>query len=142
MQYYFTLLLIGILWLANFVSTAQGAVNPELDTIRWEYRKIENRVRSEMVSLGGHFISYAGETFVWTQDGVDRKYTFRTKAVTGNWTNASRIGQLVYSVTCNGEDGTLRLIRTPRAIIVELDFLKPNKRTPHLYLLVNSIQKM
>ena len=142
MRNHTTIALTGILLLAGLASSAQELVNPRLDTVRWEYRSIENRVRSEMVSLRGHFISYAGNSFLWIQDGVDRKYTFYTKSVTGNWTNAGRAGELVYRVTCNGEDGTLRLIRTRRAIIVELDFLLPNKRTPHLYLLVNSIQKI
>ena len=137
-----TIAVTGILWLASLSSTAQEVVNPKIDTVRWDYRRIENRVRSEMVSIGGHFISNAGNNFVWIQDGVDRKYTFYTKSVTGNWTNTGGIGELVYRVTCNGEEGTLRLIRTSRAIIVELDFLQPNKRTPHLYLLVNSIQKI
>ncbi len=142
MRNHMTIAVTGIIWLASLSSTAQEVVNPRIDTVKWEYRRIENRVRGEMVSLGGHFISNAGKNFIWIQNGVDRKYTFYTKSVTGNWTNAGRTGELVYHVTCNGEDGTLRLFRTSRAIIVELDFLQPNKRTPHLYLLVNSIQKI
>lgn len=140
MRNFITITLSSILLLAGFASSAQKVVNPRLDTVRWDYRQIENRVRSEMVTLGGHFISYAGKSFLWVQNGVDREYIFHTKSVKGDWTNAGRIGELVYRVTCNGEEGTLRLIRTPRAIIVELDFKQPNKRTPHLYLLVNSIQ--
>lgn len=139
--------IITIFWLSllsavPLMSASAQIHDPKSDTLKWVYGKVENRVRSETVNQGGHFVSYGGKSFQWIQNGVDREYTFHTKAVEGNWNDAGKIGQLIYTVTCNGEEGTLRLIRTSRAIIVELDFLKPNKRTPHLYLLVNSIQKI
>ena len=64
--------------------------------------ELRTGVKSEMVNLGGHFISYAGESFLWVQNGVDRKYTFKTKTVSGDWNDANKNGELVYSVTCNG----------------------------------------
>lgn len=116
--------------------------NPASDTLKWVYGKVENKVRSETVNQGGHFISFGGKSFLWVQNGVDREYTFHTKSVEGDWTDGRKVGEIIYRVTCNGEEGNLRLVRTSRAIIVELDFLKPDKRTPHLYLLINSIEKI
>ena len=116
-------------------------LSPKDDTVKWVYKKIENRVRSETVPQGGHFISYGGNGFLWVQDGVDRQYHFKTNSLKGDWRDSRKVGEMIYSVTCNGEEGTLRLIRRGRNFLVELDFLKANKRTPHLMLLVTSITK-
>jgi hypothetical protein len=142
MQNFITTTLAGILLLACPSLLAQQTLNPKADTVRWDYRKIENRVRSETVTLGGHFISYGGKSFLWVQDGVDRQYVFQTKSLKGDWNDSRRAGELVYRVTCNGEEGTLKLIRRGATFLVELDFLQPGKRTPHLLLLITSINKV
>ena len=142
MQNFITTTLAGIFLLACQSLLAQNFLNPKLDTVRWDYRKIENRVRSETVTLGGHFISYGGNSFLWIQDGVDRQYVFQTKSFKGDWNDSRRAGELVYRVTCNGEEGTLKLIRRGSIFLVELDFFQPNKRTPHLLLLITSINKV
>lgn len=116
-------------------------LSPKDDTVKWVYKNIENRVRSETVPQGGHFISYGGKSFLWVQDGVDRQYHFKTNSLKGDWRDSRKVGEMIYSVTCNGEEGTLRLIRRGRNFLVELDFLSANKRTPHLMLLVTSITK-
>lgn len=130
------------LLLANFASHSQGVLNPKSDTVKWTYRQVENRVKSETVSVSGHFLSYGGKNFLWVQDEVDRQYAFKSRSVSGNWTNASRAGEMIYRVTCNGEEGTLKLVRNGTKIFVELNFLQPNKSTPHLLLLITSISKV
>lgn len=136
------LCLLSLLYAIAFVPASAQIQNPASDTLKWVYGKVENKVRSETVNQGGYFISYGGKSFLWVQNGVDREYTFHTTSIGGTWTDGRKVGEIIYRVTCNGEDGTLRLVRTSRAIIVELDFLKPDKRTPHLYLLINSIERI
>jgi len=138
----YTIAIVGILLLANYASSAQQLLNPRRDTVRWEYGIVENRVKSETVPHAGHFISYGDNSFLWVQNGVDRKYLFKTRSLKGDWNDAKKNGQLVYRVTCNGEEGTLKLVRTRQRLIVELDFLQPSKTTPHLVLLITSIQKI
>ena len=142
MQNIITTVLACTLLLAYQQMLAQQILNPTLDTARWDYKQIENKVKSETVTLGGHFISYGGQKFLWVQDGVDRQYVFKTKSVTGDWRDSRRSGELVYRVTCNGEEGTLRLVRKATNLMVELDFVHPNKTTPHLVLLITSINKI
>jgi hypothetical protein len=121
---------------------AQQMLSPKEDTVRWDYKRIENRVQSETVTLGGHFISYGGKSFLWVQDGVDRQYRFKTNSLKGDWRDSRKAGEMIYRVTCNGEEGTLKLIRRGRNFLVELDFLQANKKTPHLILLITSINKV
>ena len=142
MQNFITRALVSFLMLACHTSFAQHILNPIRDTVQWDYRQIENRVRSETVTLGGHFISYAGKSFLWVQNGVDRHYIFKTKSLRGDWTDARSSGELTYRVTCNGEEGTLKLFRKGQKLFVEFDFLQPNKKTPHLLLLITSITKI
>lgn len=137
-----TILLIAICSMVSKVSTAQDTIDPRGDTIQWNYANVENRVKSELVNQGGYFINYGGESFLWVQNGVDREYVFKTKSVQGDWQDAKQNGELVYRVICNGEEGTLKLVRTRTQIFVELDFVQPNKTTPHLILLVTSINKI
>jgi hypothetical protein len=142
MQNIITSVLACTLLLASQQMLAQQILNPRFDTARWEYKQIENRVKSETVTLRGHFISYGGQTFLWVQEGVDRQYVFKTKSVTGDWRDSRRSGELNYRVTCNGEEGTLRLVRKSANLMVELDFVQPNKSTPHLVLIITSINKI
>jgi hypothetical protein len=137
-----TTLLIATCSMVSTVSTAQGTIDPRGDTIQWNYANVENRVKSELVNQGGYFINYGGQSFLWVQNGVDRKYVFKTQSVQGDWRDANKNGELVYRVNCNGEEGTLKLVRTRTQIFVELDFVQPNKTTPHLILLVTSINKI
>jgi hypothetical protein len=142
MQNFITKVLVSMILLASPALHAQQLLSPKEDTVRWDYKRIENRVRSETVAQGGYFISYGGKSFLWVQDGVDRQYHFKTKSLQGDWRDSRKIGEMVYRVSCNGEEGTLRLIRQGRNFFVELNFLNANKRTPHLMLLVTSINKV
>lgn len=142
MQNIITTVLASMILLASPTLRAQQILSPKDDTVRWDYKKIENRVRSETVAQAGYFISYGGKTFLWVQDGVDRQYHFKTNSLQGDWRDSRKIGEMVYQVTCNGEEGTLKLIRQGRNLFVELNFLHANKRTPHLMLLITSINKV
>jgi len=134
---------IILLLVSTLILHAQEqAINPEVDTIKWEYTNISNRVRSERVNISGHFITYAGRGFIWIQDGVDRTYSFDVKSREGRWPNADEDGELVYVATCRDAEGTIRISRRRRQLIVELDFVRPDKTTPHLVLNVNSYAKM
>jgi hypothetical protein len=118
------------------------AQDPRGDTIQWNYSNVQNRVKSELVNQAGYFINYGGEQFLWVQNGVDRQYSFKTISAQGDWRDAKKNGELIYRVICNGEEGTLKLVRTRTQIFVELDFVKANKTTPHLILQVTSIEKI
>jgi hypothetical protein len=142
MQNIISTMLVSMFLLACPTLLAQQMLNPKEDTVRWEYKRIENRVQSEIVALSGHFISYGGKSFLWVQDGVDRQYHFKTNSLTGDWRDSRKAGEMIYRVTCNGEEGTLKLIRRGRNFLVELDFLQANKKTPHLILLITSITKV
>jgi hypothetical protein len=142
MQNIISTMLVSMFLLACPTLLAQQMLNPKEDTVRWEYKRIENRVQSEIVALSGHFISYGGKSFLWIQDGVDRQYHFKTNSLTGDWRDSRKAGEMIYRVTCNGEEGTLKLIRRGRNFLVELDFLQANKKTPHLILLITSITKV
>ncbi len=123
-------------------SYGQSSTNPETDTIKWEYKKIENRVQKETVSLSGTIISYGGTSFKWHQNNVDREYVFEVKSVKGNWKDASKDGELVYTAVCNEIEGTIHISRRKKLVTIVLDFVKPDKRTPHLVLDINSITKI
>lgn len=116
--------------------------NPETDTIQWHYGDIQNVVRSEKVNISGHFISYGGKYLVWVQDGIDRKYHFEVSDVEGKWTDASQDGGLLYRATCLEVDGIIRISRQRKTLKIELDFVKPDKRTPHLSFDVDTYTKM
>lgn len=142
MQNIISTMLVSMFLLACPMLLAQQMLSPKEDTVRWEYKRIENRVQSETVTLGGHFISYGGKSFLWVQDGVDRQYHFKTNSLKGDWRDSRKAGEMIYRVTCNGEEGTLKLIRRGRNFLVELDFLQANKKTPHLILLITAINKV
>ena len=142
MQNLITTVLVNMVLLASPSLHAQQVLSPKDDTVRWDYKKIENRVRSETVAQGGYFISYGGKSFLWVQDGVDRQYHFETNSLQGDWRDSRKAGEMAYRVSCNGEEGTLRLIRQGRNFFVELNFRNAIKRTPHLMLLITSINKV
>ena len=142
MQNLIITMLVGMILLTTSQLRAQQVLSPKDDTVRWDYKQIENRVRSETVAQGGYFISYGGKSFLWVQDGVDRQYHFKTNSLKGDWNDSRKTGEMVYQVTCNGEVGTLKLIRRGRIFLVELNFLQANKKTPHLMLLVTAINKV
>ena len=138
----FIIKVVSMLVLTSSAAHAQQILSPKDDTVRWYYKQIENRVRSETVAQGGYFVSYGGKSFLWVQDGVERQYHFKTNSLQGDWRDSRKVGEMIYRVTCNGEKGTLRLIRRGRNFLVELNFLQANKRTPHLMLLITSINKI
>jgi len=142
MKKYLSMRLVVILVLAPIVTAAQKTANPETDTIKWEYVDIQNQVRSEKLNISGQFISYAGGGFKWIQTGVDREYYFEVRSVEGKWTDADQDGELVYRAACKDIDGTIRISRQRRSITVVLDFIQPDKQTPHLILNVDSYTKM
>lgn len=123
---------------------AQREVNPNpgADTIQWHYGDIRNVVRSEKVNISGHFTSYGNKKLVWVQDGIDRTYNFDVTGVEGDWTDAGQDGELVYRATCLEVDGTIRISRRRKTLKIELDFVKPDKRTPRLDFDVNGYTKM
>ena len=130
------------LWLASAESYGQKAVNPEADTVKWEYADIRNQVRNEKVDIGGHFISYGGSAFKWIQTGVDREYFFHVRSVEGKWSDADQDGELTYRAACKDIEGTIRISRQRRKLTIVLDFIQPEKQTPHLVLNVGSYTKM
>jgi len=136
--------LTTLLCLAPVLAQAQREVspNPEADTIQWHYGDIQNIVLSEKINISGHFISYGSQSLVWFQDGIDRTYRFDVTGVDGKWTDAGRDGGLVYRATCLEVDGTIRISRRRKALRIELDFVKPDKRTPHLSFDVDTYSKM
>ena len=142
MQNLILTMLVGMTLLTSSQLHAQLLLSPKDDTVRWDYKQIENRVRSETVAQGGYFVSYGGKNFLWVQEGVDRQYHFKTNSLKGDWRDSRKTGEMVYQVTCNGEAGTLKLIRRGQKFFVELNFLQVNKRTPHLMLLVTAINKV
>ncbi len=137
-------LLISLLCIVPVLTQAQRETtpNPATDTIQWHYGDIQNVVRSEKVNISGHFISYGGKELVWVQDGVDRTYKFEVSRIEGEWTDAGKDGGLVYQATCLEVDGTIRISRRRKNLKIELDFVKPDKRTPHLTFEVDTYTKL
>jgi hypothetical protein len=117
-------------------------VNPAIDTVEWIYSKIENKVLNENVSIGGKFISYGGRSFKWIQNGVDREYTFVNKSTTGDWFDSSQDGEFTYRSSCKDINGTIRIFRDKRKVFIVLDFLQPEKRTPHFVFEITSYSKL
>jgi hypothetical protein len=136
-----TTILLSLL-LNTSASYAQEAINPEMDTIKWHYGDIRNELRSENINISGHFISYSNKGFLWVQDGIDRTYKFDVKSVEGTWTDAGEKGELIYWASCGGEQGSIRLSRVRGELKIELDFVQPDKYTPHLVLTVDSYIKL
>lgn len=134
--------LLTIFLIVIFASSKAQTVNPAQDTVEWEYSKIENKVLSENVTMGGKFISYGSNSFRWIQNGVDREYTFENKSMKGDWVDATKEGELVYRSSCKDIDGTIRLFREKRKVFIVLDFVQPDKRTPHFVFEINSYAKL
>ena len=121
---------------------AQKTVSPESDTIKWSYGRIDNRIRSESLSITGHLISYGGKGFLWVQNGSDHDYRFDVKGVKGSWSNADNRGELVYQAECEGIDGTITISGQGKNIVIQLDFRKPDKLTPNIDLKITSYNKL
>ena len=127
---------------ATLIPTHAQKVNPAMDTVEWFYSKIENKVRNESVSISGKFISYGGKSFKWIQNGVDREYTFDNKSTMGDWFDSSQEGEFTYRSSCKDINGTIRIYRDKRKVFIVLDFVQPEKRTPHLVFEITSYAKL
>lgn len=139
----FTTISLGVIVsLISIQAEGQKVINPETDTIKWEYTRLENMVKREKINLSGYFISYSDKSFLWIQTGVDRKYSFDVKSVKGDWADVTGKGELIYHVTCNGEEGTLKMHREQGELKIILDFIQPDKRTPYLVLQIDGYTKI
>lgn len=141
MKKFIQYLISSIILLGSLVVNGQD-INPETDTVRWDYGKVENKVRSETLSISGHFISYGSKSFLWVQNGMDHKYAFEIKGVKGSWSDITQTGELVYQAVCEGIDGTIRIYRQRRDVIIQLDFAKPDTLSPNIDLQVSSYSKI
>jgi hypothetical protein len=122
------------------LSNAQ-VINPEKDTVKWEYGKVQNNLRSESVTISGHFITYGNNGLLWVQNGMDHKYAFEVKSVKGSWCDVSENGELVYGAICEGLEGTVPLYRQRKDVIIQIDFAQPDKLSPNIDLQINSFSK-
>jgi hypothetical protein len=135
-------ILLAMLASATYTNLQAQKLNPATDTVEWVYTRIENKVLNENVALGGKFVSYGGKSFKWIQNGVDREYTFENKSTTGDWFDSSLDGQFIYRSSCKDIDGTIRIYRDRRKVFIVLDFVQPDKRTPHLVFEITSYSKL
>jgi hypothetical protein len=135
-------ILVAILSLAAWAPSRAQTVNPGTDTVEWIYSRIENKVLSENVPISGKFISYGGRSFKWIQNGVDREYTFENRSRNGDWFDASEDGESRYRSVCKDIEGTIRIYRDKRKVFIVLDFVQPEKRTPHLVFEITSYSKL
>jgi hypothetical protein len=123
------------------ITKGQRSFNPMSDTIRWEYSMVENLVNNESVKISGWFVSYGEKKFEWIQDDGAKVYTFYANSKSGTWTSISDDGDVTYYVTFEEVDGTIKLYRKDRKLKIELDFVQPDKQTPHVILIVDSNKK-
>lgn len=141
MQRYKLLFLLAAITM-SYHGYAQKAISPQTDTIRWNYGRIDNKIRSESLSITGHFISYGSKGFLWVQNGSDHDYRFEVKGVKGTWPDVDDRGELVYDAECEGIDGTIRIYGQGKSIVIQLDFRKADKLTPNIDLKVTSYSKL
>ncbi|MEJ1239601.1 hypothetical protein WBG78_15800 [Chryseolinea sp. T2] len=134
---------IAAFCLFNFLTASLRAqsADPKSDTVEWRYSRIENKVTNETVVLSGKFISYGGDKLKWVQNGLDREYVFVNNSASGAWSDLRNNGEIVYRSTCDRVDGTVTLSRTKKGLIIELDFVKPDKNTPHFVFPIDSFSK-
>lgn len=137
-----SLVIINVFVLCTLRTQAQKLINPESDTIKWSYGRIDNKIRSEALSISGHFISYGGKAFIWSQNGSNHDYFFDVRGAKGSWSDVENSGELVYDAICEGIDGTIRIYGRGRNVVIQLDFRKPDKLTPNIDLRINSYSKL
>jgi hypothetical protein len=127
---------------AGSVSEAKVVINPQVDTIQWTYGRIENKTRAEKITLSGYFISYGLKGMVWVQTGMERKYSFDIKTAKGDWLNTDETGELLFEATCEGLNGTIRIVKEKKEITILLDFSQPDILSPNVAIEVNSFSKI
>ena len=133
-----------VIWLCLFGlgGSAQSIMNPTVDTIRWEYGDVKNERRGANIKLSGSLISYGSRGFLWIQNGVDYRYSFKILSQQGGWQDANRSGEITYRAVCEGIEGTVRIYKTRTGTNIHLDFKQGGQLTPDITLKIFSIKKM
>jgi len=117
-------------------------IDPQADTVKWQYEKIDNINTDKTLTSGGYLVSYGSQRLIWNQDGIDKAYVFDIISVQGEWHDTSRNGELLYQAVCDGIEGTVRIFKSGSKRGIEMNFVKPGKETPHVVLQINSHQKI
>lgn len=116
-------------------------INPQSDTIRWEYNGMTNLRNQELISLDGYFISTSG-TLQWIQHGVDSEYTLTVISSEGSWTDTSTEGTITHTVTCQDVTGTVTISGSAEGLKIRMDFRNGDALTPYLEIPVTSHSKL
>lgn len=102
-------------------STVAWSQNPLSDPLRWSLGQGTDLRTSQTFSYSGT-LTTSSQAVQWAQTSTSS--SFSVSSVTGNWTDISQNGQLVFGITEDGASGLLTVERNSNGLFVTMEFPK------------------
>ncbi len=129
------LLTIALTSWAAIMVTAQNILT---EPITWNVDQLNDISRNVSVPYHCKFATNGNQTIIWSQKNNTYVTELSVQSTSGSWANVSEPGQITYTVSLNGQMGTLVFERNAQGMQITLDFANANgPRLNHRYSVIS-----
>ncbi|MCA4900433.1 MAG: hypothetical protein ING88_16780 [Cytophagales bacterium] len=129
------LLTIALTSWAAIMVTAQNILT---EPITWNVDQLNDISRNVSVPYHCKFATNGNQTIIWSQKNNTYVTELSVQSTSGSWANVSEPGQITYTVSLNGQMGTLVFERNAQGMHITLDFANANgPRLNHRYSVIS-----
>ena len=103
-----------------FFAMALYAQDVTSSNLSWSVTQLDNLSTAKSLTYACVFETHRTKDISWKQNG-GYTMSFDIKKVDGSWPDVNTTGQLAYTISAEGETGTLTFERTPEGIFIKLN---------------------
>ena len=130
-----TSLIVFVMMMASVRLLAQ--VNPQTDSLTWQYDRIYNGKNQHEFSSAGTLLSYGGTKVEWVQN--DYVQSFTVTGVSGQWNDVNANGNIQFAITWGQSTGTLTFTRTVATLTAELNLTNPGRAPSYFKFFLTTV---
>jgi len=122
------------------LATQAQQLNRMTNVLGWNYTSLKNLRNQETVSTIGSFRVNANNAMDWIQRDGEREFTFTVTCRAGTWHDVTVNGCLIYTVTYETSQGTIKISRTATGPLIEMDIDNPTRPNTQYSFIISPVQ--
>jgi len=107
--------------------------------LTWTVDQLLDTQTQDTVTYTCTFATQGSAAVVWSQRNGTYVTTLPVQTLTGEWSNISVPGQVVYTITLEGESGTLTVGRDAAGLFIKLDVISSESWALHHRYFVQTV---
>ena len=100
----------------------------------WTVTQLKDLNTNTETSYQCTFSTHGNQTIIWAQKNGTYNTNIEVQAVSGSWNNVATVGSVTYTITMEGDSGTLQFEKTTSGTYITIDLVQPgSKNLRHRY---------